>query len=156
MNRAVNFSCFVHGAAGVYRSLLIQYALMKDSNRENGANLSQACEPEGLSVVSYAGANYMRAVTSGSWCVAFLNHGDRFVSPAYMERHLETDEVFVLLSGAATLLIGAARRKVEMSPFKLYNVRKGTWHQIVTQPGTRCLIVENADTSGENSEKMSI
>ena len=111
---------------------------------------------DGLAVVSYDGGNYMRAVEYGGWCVAFLNHGDRFAAPAYVERHVNTDEAFVLLAGEATLLIGESRREVRMECGKIYNVRKGTWHQIVTAPGARCLVVENADTGSVNSERMDI
>jgi len=107
----------------------------------------------GLDVVSYDGGNYIRAVEDGGWCVAFLNHGDRFAAPVYMERHNGTDEVFVLLAGEATLLIGESGQKVKMSVGKIYNVHKGTWHQIVTKPGARCLVVENADTCAANSER---
>ena len=146
----------MHTVAGVKKSLLIQYASMKGAESNCPDGISQASEIDGLSVVSYSGCNYMRAMESGKWCVAFLNHGDRFVSPSYMERHLETDEVFVLLSGSATLTIGVHRQKVEMSPFRIYNVLKGTWQVIVTRPGTMCLIIENANTSAENTEKISI
>jgi mannose-6-phosphate isomerase-like protein (cupin superfamily) len=110
----------------------------------------------GLEAVSFSGGNYMRAVEYGAWCVAFLNHGDRFAAPTYVERHNESDEVFVLLSGEATLLIGENRREVRMEFGKIYNVRKGTWHQIVTTPGTRCLIVENADTCMANSDRRDV
>ena len=119
-------------------------------------DVSQENALDGLSVLSYAGSNYERAMCSGGWCVAFLNHGEHFVSPTYLERHVESDEVFVLLSGAATLLIGEDRRAVEMAPGRVYNVHKGTWHQIVTRPGASCLVVENADTSAANSERMPI
>ena len=146
----------MHIAAGVKKSLLVQYVSMKESKDNCRDIISHDLEIDGLSIVSYSGCNYMRALESGKWCVAFLNHGDRFVSPAYMERHLETDEVFVLLSGSATLTIGAYRQKVEMQPFRIYNVLKGTWHQIVTRPGTRCLIIENANTSAKNTDKISI
>ena len=118
---------------------------MKEIRRE-----SPVC---GLDVVSYDGDNYIRAVEHGEWCVAFLNHGDRFAAPVYMERHNGTDEVFVLLAGEATLLIGEDRKEVKMSAGKIYNVRKGTWHQIVAKPGARCLVVENADTCAANSER---
>lgn len=118
---------------------------MKEIRRE-----SPVC---GLDVVSYDGDNYIRAVEDGGWCVAFLNHGDRFTAPTYMERHNETDEVFVLLAGEATLLIGESGQKVKMSVGKIYNVHKGTWHQIVTKPGARCLVVEKSDTSEANSER---
>ena len=39
-----------------------------------------------------------------------------------------------------------------MEPHKLYNVPKGIWHHIFTKEGTSVLIVENEDTSPENSE----
>ena len=106
-----------------------------------------------IEIFEYDGEGYNRTHTYGAWCVAFLNHGDRFTAPTYMERHNETDEVFVLLAGEATLLIGESGQKVKMSVGKIYNVHKGTWHQIVTKPGARCLVVEKSDTSEANSER---
>lgn len=111
---------------------------------------------DGLDVVSYDGCNYIRGVEFGDWRVAFLNHGERFAASTYIERHNESDEVFALISGEATLLIGENRREVRMEFGKIYNVRKGTWHQIVTTPGTRCLIVENADTCMANSDRRDV
>ncbi len=118
--------------------------------------LCRECSAGGVDIVSYDGDNYVRAVESGGWCIAFLNHGDRFVKPNYVERHNESDEVFVLLSGEATLLVGESCREVRMECGKIYNVRNGMWHQIVTTPGAKCLIVENADTGAANSERMGI
>ena len=109
---------------------------------------------DGVQTISYDGSNFIRAVESGSWCVAFLNHGDRFITPTYIERHLETDEIFVLLSGEATLFIGKEMIPVKMTAGKAYTVKKSVWHQIVTTVGTRCLIVENANTCAANSERM--
>ena len=80
----------------------------------------------------------------------------------YVERHRETDEIFVLLSGECTLLIGGdgdAPAKLEalpMEPFKVYNVRKGVWHNLLGQPGMRLFLVENADVSMENSDHVDI
>ena len=135
---------------------MVKYAVMNKLSAGVSGEVLQENAADGLSVSSFAGLNYMRALESGGWCVAFLNHGDRFASPTYMERHLDSDEVFVLLSGAATLLIGDERREVGMAPGKIYTVSKGTWHQIVTSPGTRCLVVENAETGAANSERIPI
>ena len=135
---------------------MLNYRRMADKATEFSGGISHDSAVNGLSVVSYAGQNYMRAICSGGWCVAFLNHGDRFAAPTSMERHLKSDEVFVLLAGEATLRIGEDRRAVKMTPGMIYNVQKGVWHQIFTQPGASCLIVENADTSAENSERVSI
>ena len=47
-----------------------------------------------------------------------------------MQRHNETDEVFVLLCGRCILFIGEGDEKVkavhaqDMQPFKIYNVKK--------------------------------
>lgn len=113
---------------------------------------------EGLEVSAYDGPNYRALTSFGSWRVAMLNHGDKFAAehPARLERHLETDEVFVLLEGNATLWIGREVQSVRMERNRLYNVTRGTWHQIHTEPGARCLIVENGDTSSDNSEYLSM
>ena len=110
---------------------------------------------EGLDVHSFDGAGYTRAVSYGSWRVAFLNHSEMFAAPTYIERHHETDESFILLEGEAVLLIGERKVQVTMERNRIYNVRRDVWHQIITKPGTRCLVVENADTSLENSERRS-
>ena len=128
--------------------VLVQLTRMNEVDRANPV--------DGLDVVSYDGCNYIRGVEFGGWCVAFLNHGERFAVPTHIERHVKTDEAFVLLAGEATLLIGESRREVRMECGKIYNVRKGTWHQIVTTPATRCLIVENADTGAVNSDRRDI
>ena len=71
-----------------------------------------------------------------------------------MERHNKTDEVFVLLEGKATLYV--ENDSVVMEKSKVYNVEKGEWHHIVVSPDATVLIVENSDTSAENTDKKEI
>jgi len=101
----------------------------------------------GLSVRGWDGAGYKPVVQFGAWCFAELNHAEKFRAENLKrhERHLKTDETFVLVEGEATLLIGKELKPVKMEKFRFYNVKAGTWHQINTIPGTRVLIVENAD-----------
>lgn len=106
----------------------------------------------GLEIISYEGENYKPLMAFQAWRVATLNHGPRFEKATYLERHLLTDEVFVLLVGEATLLIGEDAVREPLVPGKVYNVKAGVWHAIETKPGTSCLIVENDDTSRDNSE----
>ena len=47
-----------------------------------------------------------------------LNHGPRVEKATYLERHLLTDEVFVLLTGEATLLIGKDAVREPLPPGK--------------------------------------
>ena len=72
---------------------------------------------DGLDIYSYDGENYDPTMHFGAWRVAFLNHGDRFTRGkiTYLERHMLTDEVFVLLRGAATLLGGAGDGRAEQN-----------------------------------------
>ena len=109
---------------------------------------------EGLEILEYRGVDYKPVVDFGAWRVAYLNYSERFESDKIdtLERHMETDEVFVLLEGKATLLIGEDAKEVPMEKFKCYNVKKAVWHTIATSPDAHVLIVENQDTCDENSE----
>ena len=79
-----------------------------------------------------------------------------------MGQHLCTDEVFVLLSGEATMLIADGDEQpeklhaIKMVPHRLYNVRKGVFHQLIPQLGAHLLIVENDNTSPENSRNVGV
>ncbi len=42
---------------------------------------------------------------------------------------------------------------VKMLPEKIYNIRRGTWHNRVLTDDARVLVVENDDTSDANSPK---
>lgn len=75
-----------------------------------------------------------------------------------LERHRETDEVFVLTEGRGVLLIGGNGPGVErivseaMHPGKIYNVRRNVWHGILLSREASVLIVENRETDTANSE----
>jgi cupin superfamily acireductone dioxygenase involved in methionine salvage len=74
-----------------------------------------------------------------------------------MQKHTETDEVFVLLAGRCILFLGEGDESVmkvraaDMELFKLYNVKKGVWHSHTFSEDAKVLIVENRDTVLENS-----
>lgn len=108
----------------------------------------------GVEIYDYTGESYRSAVQFGSWRVAYLNHGKPFMEENFekIERHNESDEVFLLLAGKATLIIGEELNRIEMEPHKLYNVPKGVWHHIFTSEGTSVLIVENDDTDEKNTD----
>ncbi len=109
---------------------------------------------EGLEIKDFRGEDYKAVISYGAWRVAYLNYSQRFDPDKIniLERHMETDEVFLLLEGKATLLIGEDAEEVPMEKFKCYNVLRGVWHTIATSPDAHVFIVENADTSDDNSE----
>lgn len=107
-----------------------------------------------LEIFEYNGEGYNPTMHYDAWRVAIANSGDHFDRARYnyLERHLLTDEVFVLLSGDASLVTGKAFRETPLASGKIYNVPKGTWHALLMEPDAKVLIVENHDTTRENSE----
>ena len=87
----------------------------------------------------------------GEWKVGILRYNERFSRLGEMERHLLTDEVFVLVSGKATLYTES--EAVEMEQGSVYTVPVGVWHHIVVSEDASVVVVENRNTSIENTEK---
>ena len=109
-----------------------------------------------LEIIENNGERFNIAMSYGDWRVAYLNYAESHKEGniEFLEKHLETDEVFVLMSGKATLLIGKECARIEMEPCKVYNVKKGVWHNIILSEDAKILLVENKDTSKENSEYL--
>ena len=113
-----------------------------------------------LEIRDHEGEGYKPLVDSGEWRVAILRFQDGLQPghQASMERHLETDEVFVLTKGEGTIVLGGNGPDVGELSFarmvigRVYNIRKGSWHTISMSPDASVLIVENQDTTELNSE----
>ena len=90
-------------------------------------------------------------VESGEWKVGMLRYSERFSRLGEMERHLLTDEVFILLSGSSTLYTDSETIKMEVGT--VYTVPQAVWHHIVVSEDASVVVVENRNTSIENSEK---
>ncbi len=95
-------------------------------------------------------------VISGDWLVALMNWEQRFDPSAVgkIERHNETDEVFVLLRGKSVLFIknDTGIDAEDMIPGIVYHVTRGTWHNVIGSREAVWLIVEAKNTSVENSD----
>ncbi len=113
---------------------------------------------DGVEVLCYEGSDYQPVMSFKSWRVAFLNYGetqDENIA-ARAERHLLTDEVFVLLKGSAQLLIGKDKKRLPMELCKVYNVKQGVWHCVNMSRDAKILIIEEDNTSADNSEYSEI
>jgi len=119
-----------------------------------------------LHVASHDGPGYRPLVEHGAWLVALMNPDDEHTPEtiSFLERHNETDEVFVLLGGRCILYIGdgtgddapGAVHARDMEHGKLYNVRRAVWHNCALGADAKVLVVENADTSGTNSDYVTL
>lgn len=112
-----------------------------------------------MGVHSHTHAGYAPLVDYASWRVALLNYSPELNSQALlkMQRHNETDEVFVILQGKCLLLLGDGDMQISalfgelLQPGSLYNVRKGVWHNHVLSRDAKVLVVENRNTTFNNS-----
>ena len=121
--------------------------------------------PENLLETSdYTGAGYLPLVDFANWRVAMLRYIDELMPDRIdtMQRHDETDEVFVLLAGRCILFLGEGAGTVDaiyaedMQPLKLYNVKRGAWHTHTLNEDATVLIVENCDTTDQNSPQVTL
>ena len=110
--------------------------------------------------IEYNDDGYKPLIDFESWRVAILNNNVnmKISDLEFMERHMKTDEVFVLLQGQASLIQGEEAEQpknlklFEMKKNIYYNVKKATWHTVLMKKNTKILIVENKNTSKGNSE----
>ncbi|HEX7619628.1 MAG TPA: hypothetical protein VF359_00345 [Anaerolineales bacterium] len=117
-----------------------------------------------LEIREYDGEGYKALVDYGGWRVAILRYLDEIQPDQIkeMERHIETDEVFVLIQGSAVLLMGGNTAQVDgiypqaMEMGKIYNVKRNGWHTILLSRDASVVLVENRDTSTLNSEYTSL
>lgn len=116
-------------------------------------------ERELIDIIKILREGYTPLVDYQTWRVAVLKfcddvRADRLNS---MQRHLETDEVFVLLEGSCVLISGGNGERpevvecVKMEKNQLYNVKKGVWHTHALDEEGSVLIIENQDTCDKNS-----
>lgn len=117
-----------------------------------------------IEVSSYQGEGYLPIIDYETWRVAILRYCEELEvqNLATMQKHDETDEVFVLLEGNCTLFTGGNLDRIgeveaiAMEPLQLYNVKKGTWHTHTLDRAATVLIVENRNTTELNSPTESL
>ena len=109
---------------------------------------------EKLKIYRPEAEGYVRLHEDDPWCIASVCDTERIRAAGLhrLERHLETDEAFVLLHGSATLYLGEELQPEPMVPELVYVVPKGMWHTITTEPDSRLLIMERSNTSPANTE----
>jgi len=113
-----------------------------------------------LAIREYEGEGYKALIDFKSWRVAILRWAPFMAVEKLdsMERHTQTDEVFVLLSGCASIVLGGNDKGVdevqvqEMQAGKLYNVRKNAWHAVLMSQDASILIVEESNTGEGNTD----
>lgn len=116
---------------------------------------------QSIEITEFQPEGYKPLVDYDKWRVAVLRFCDdlRPENLLTMQKHNESDEVFVLISGEFTLFTGGFGEEpgeveaVELEPMKLYNVKRGAWHTHTLSKDAAVVIVENRNTCDDNSPK---
>ncbi|MFT5232819.1 MAG: ureidoglycolate hydrolase [Candidatus Krumholzibacteriia bacterium] len=116
-------------------------------------------DPALLEVHAYTEPGFRPLVDFDTWRVAVLNYcADLSVENLHnMQRHDETDEVFVLLKGRCVLFLGDGKdeagriQAIDLKPQTVYNVTRGTWHNHTLSEDASVLVIENRNTTTDNS-----
>lgn len=115
-----------------------------------------------MEIASYefTGEGMRRIYENEKWTVGIKNWkpANDITGLDMLERHNETDELFVLLSGSCTLISaeetenGWAFDRVEMQPGRVYNIPRTLWHNTITQKDTKMILIEDSNTGESNSD----
>jgi mannose-6-phosphate isomerase-like protein (cupin superfamily) len=117
-----------------------------------------------LEIKEYTGEGYKPVIDYEAWRVAILNYCEELLPEniTKMQKHNESDEVFVVLKGEFILYIGEGKDKIDdiyaqrLEPLKMYNVKKGVWHTHTLSKDAMVLIVENKNTDLSNSPEINL
>jgi mannose-6-phosphate isomerase-like protein (cupin superfamily) len=112
--------------------------------------------PHRVDVLDWQGEGFKPLVKSGDWIVALMNWEQRFDVSGIgdVERHNETDEVFMLSAGPGALFVvtDGEVQLYDMQPGRVYNVTPGTWHSVIGTRETTWIIVESQGTDATNTD----
>lgn len=118
-----------------------------------------------IEIAAHEGEGLARVYENGQWMVAIKNWkpANDIENIDCLERHNQTDELFVLLAGRCSLLFANARPDggldldaLAMEPGRLYKIPRTLLHNTVTRKDTKLLLVEDPHTSMENSEVIAL
>lgn len=114
-----------------------------------------------MEVLEYTGIGYEPILAHRDWRIAILNYHPELLpeNMTNFQKHMLTDESFVLLKGHCILFIAEDEtleqiHPVDMEPGKLYNIKAGTYHTHTLTEDAMVLIVEGDDTCDDNSPKV--
>ena len=113
---------------------------------------------------SFEGEGLTRVFENEKWMVGIKNWKpmNDISNINNLERHNETDELFILLQGRCTLLFanetadGLDIQAVEMEPLKVYNIPRTLWHNTVTRHDTKLALIEDSSTGSANSDVINL
>ena len=112
----------------------------------------------------FSGEGMKRVFENEKWTVGIKNWkpANDVTGVDCLERHNLTDELFVLVEGSCTLIYANETEKglefgaVKMEKDKVYNIPATLWHNTITRKDTKMILIEDSNTSMENSDILKL
>ncbi|MFN3333853.1 MAG: hypothetical protein ACK47M_15200 [Caldilinea sp.] len=108
---------------------------------------------------------YRPVLSFDGWKVAMLRYCDVVAPETFhrVERHWNTNEVFILTAGRADLILldeadGAPTKShvIPMQPNVAYNVRQSVWHHVVMSLDAHIVLIERAETGPATTDYVAL
>ena len=119
-----------------------------------------------MNILNYEfnGEGMQRVLENEKWTVGIKNWkpANDVTGIDCLERHNKTDELFVLVEGSCTLVYanetegGLEFGAVKMEKDKVYNIPATLWHNTITCKDTKMILIEDSNTSMENSDILNL
>lgn len=112
----------------------------------------------------FSGEGMQRVFENEKWTVGIKNWkpANDVTGIDCLERHNKTDELFVLVEGSCTLVYanevddGLKFGSVKMEKDKVYNIPATLWHNTITCKDTKMILIEDSNTSMDNSDILNL
>jgi hypothetical protein len=109
-----------------------------------------------VEILTYTQEDFQPVVETAGWLVALMNWSPRFdlSAPRLVEAHPHTDEVFVLQHGKSVLFVLTEQGLdvLDMVPGVVYNVTRGTFHNVIGNRDAQWLIVESSEDTAQPTQ----
>jgi hypothetical protein len=117
-----------------------------------------------IDIFEFKGEGMTRVYENEKWTVGIKNYkvANDIANIDCIERHNQTDELFVLIGGSCTLVYANETNgimefsAVKMQVNKVYSIPKSLWHNTVTNPDTKMILIEDSSTSMKNSDVLTL
>lgn len=113
-----------------------------------------------INVISCKNAGFSSVFKSDTWQIATVTYAPQYSKEGFthMKKHLNTDEVFVLVNGSAVIHTyeDGSIKTVNVEREKIYCIEKNTWHYLEISADALLVAVENSEVLPEDTERMEI
>lgn len=117
-----------------------------------------------VGVAQHFGPGFAPVMDFSGWRVAVSRHNpaNRPADFSKVQRHNETNEVFILTQGQAQMVVlegdlPPTRPHVfQLEPNVVYNVQQGVWHAGFLSEDAHIVIFERTDTGAHNSDVFTL